>query len=212
MRGKPIGFGHDPVVQMCPQKWKASLSSGRTAAATAAPPVTASMAPPMRPRKERRVRPPARRVERFRATPSTSSSGRRILDPLGSESDQLLELLERVRSALGADDSVHDMHRERSPRDRPALEGVGLLVLVDDVHGQTLAAERTHGGSKLPAQAAARAEEDSQLWAHTLQLLEVRRGLAELGPFLSQLERDSRPDPESENADLPVERQHERRQ
>src|SRR5512132_1209720 len=211
MRGKPVGLGHEPVVQMCPQKWKASLSSGRTAAATAAPPVTASMAPPIRPRKQRRVRPPASRVERLRATPSTSSSGRRIFDPFGSEDDQLLELLERVRCALGGDDSVHDVHRERSPRDGPALEGLWLLVLVDDVHGQALAAERTHRRSKLPAQAAARAEEDSQLVADTLQLLEVRHRLAELRPFLCQLERDPRPYPESENADLSVEGQHEGR-
>src|SRR5215204_1075223 len=96
MRGMPIGLGHEPVVQMWPQKWKASLFSGRTAAATAAPPVMASTAPPIRPRNERRVRPPASRVESPRAASSRASSGRRKLDPLGSDGDELLQLLECV--------------------------------------------------------------------------------------------------------------------
>src|SRR5919112_2905902 len=104
----PSGLGHEPVVQMWPQKWKASLFSGRTAAATAAPPVMASTAPPMRPRNERRVRPPASRVESARAAPSIASSGRRKLDPLRADGDELLQLLERVHGSLRRHDPIQN--------------------------------------------------------------------------------------------------------
>src|SRR5512133_2636364 len=112
MRGLPVGLGHEPVVQIWPQKWKASLFSGRTAAATAAPPVTASIAPPIRPRNDRRVSPPARRVERARAAPSMSSSGRRTLHSFLSDGDELLELLQRVHGSLRHHHPVHDVGGE----------------------------------------------------------------------------------------------------
>ena len=161
--GLPVGLGHEPVVQMWPQKWKASLSSGRTAAATAAPPVRASTAPPIRPRNDRRVSPPARRVERALAAPSTSSSGRRTFHSLRSDGDELLELLQGVHGSLRPHDPVHDMDREGRPRNCPALERVRGLVLVDDVNGQALAPERAHARCELATEAAARAEEDRQL-------------------------------------------------
>src|SRR6188508_1428786 len=121
MRGRPSGFGHEPVVQMCPQKWNASLFSGRTAAATAAPPVAASIAPPMRPRNERRVIPEASRVERALAAPSRNPSGRRMLHPCGAERDEPVELLERVDGPLRGDEPVDDVDEERRSGHAPAL-------------------------------------------------------------------------------------------
>src|SRR6185295_3043747 len=112
-------FGHEPVVQMWPQKWNASLFSGRTAAATAAPPVAASIAPPMRPRNERLVMPEASRVERALAAPSRNPSGRRIFHPRGAERDEPVELLEGVDRSLGGDEAVDDVDEERSPGHAP---------------------------------------------------------------------------------------------
>src|SRR5256885_1525527 len=55
MRGRPVGWGHEAVVKVCPQKWKASASPGLTAAATSRPaarPTIASPARASRPRRE----------------------------------------------------------------------------------------------------------------------------------------------------------------
>src|SRR5687767_1652025 len=163
MRGMPSGFGQEPVVQMWPQRWNASLFSGRIAAATAPPPVSARMAPPIRPRNDLLVKPDARRVERLRAAPSTTSSGRRMLDPLRSHRDELLELLERVHRSFGRDRAADEMHREGRPGNVPALERIGLLVLVDDPDGDAFARQRPHARRHLAAKATTWAEERDEL-------------------------------------------------
>src|SRR6186713_291955 len=163
MRGRPSGFGHDPVVQMCPQKWNASLLSGRTAAATAAPPVAASTAPPMRPRNDRLVIPEARRVESARAAPSRKPSGRGMFHPRGAERDEAVELLERVDRALGGDESVDDVDDERRPRNAPALEDGGLLVLVHGPDRHSLALEGADPRRNRAAEPAVGAEEGDEL-------------------------------------------------
>src|ERR671914_1099179 len=132
MRGMPNGLGQDPVVQMWPQRWKASASSGLSAAATVAPPVTARIAPPMRPRKERRVRPAARRAESAWAAPSRTSSGRRTVRASRAEGNEAVQLLEAVDGPLGGDGAVDHVNGERRSRNPPALERIGLLALVDD--------------------------------------------------------------------------------
>src|SRR5918999_857739 len=205
MRGIPSGLGHEPVVQMWPHRWNASLFSGRTAAATAPPPVSARTAPPMRPRKERRVKPVARRVESPLAAPSTSFSGRGMLHPLGSEGDELLQLLERVHGSLRRDSAPDEVHGERRAGDVPPLEGVRLLVLVDDPHGDPLARERADARRELTAEAAAGAEESDELLSAADEARERGSGLCELGPFLRQLERNAWPQAQGEDPDLPIE-------
>src|SRR5688572_29773040 len=160
---------------MWPQRWKASASSGLTAAATAAPPVAASTAPPRRPRNERRVIPLASLVARPSAAPSRSFSDRGKPGPPLSGREQPVQLLERVHGPLGRHLSVHDVHREGRPRDTPALERLRSLLLVDDVDRQALARECTNTRRKRPAQAAVRAEEDGELGAKPGQAVERGR-------------------------------------
>src|SRR5215218_1380525 len=145
---------------MWPQRWKASASSGLTAAATAAPPVAAKTAPPRRPRNERRVMPLASRDARPSAAPSINLSDRRKLRPSSSGGQEAVELLQRVHRSLGRHDPVDEMHGERCAGHAPALECFGRVLLVDDVHRKALPRERQDARSERPAQAAVRTEED----------------------------------------------------
>ena len=92
------GLGHEPVVQMCPQKWNASASSGFTAAATADPPATRERRR-SEPAEERHAGRATRRASPQSARPARSSRGCRqaaawiLALPVSSER---LELLERV--------------------------------------------------------------------------------------------------------------------
>src|SRR5215218_242398 len=192
---------------MWPQRWKASASSGLTAAATAAPPVAAKTAPPRRPRNERRVMPLASRDARPSAAPSMSFSDRRKLRPSPSGGQEAVELLQRVHRSLGRHDPVDEMHGERRPRHAPAHERVGRVLFVDDVHRKALPPERSDAGGKRPAQAAVRAEKDGELGAEARQTVECGRIVADGGTFLGQLESDAGPDAQREHAHLAVERE-----
>src|SRR5688572_12630001 len=106
----------------------------------------------MRPRKERRVRPAARRAESAWAAPSRTSSGRRTVRASRADSDEAVQLLEAVDSPLGGDSAVDDVNGKGRSRNAPALECLGLFLLIDDPDRQPLAGERPYAGSKLAAQ------------------------------------------------------------
>src|SRR4029079_6299732 len=212
MRGRPSGFGHDPVVQMCPQKWNASLLSGRTAAATAAPPVAARTAPPMRPRNDLLVIPEARRSASARAAPSKSPSVRRMFHPCGAKRDETVELLERVDRALGRDEPVDELSEERDPRNAPAFEHGGLFVLVHGSHRHSLAFEGPNSRRDRAAKAAVGAEKRDELVSGSVEEVALRGAVSEGRALFAELERDARPDAHREHTHLAVESEHERSQ
>src|SRR5688500_5449806 len=118
------GLGHEPVVQMCPQRWKASASSGFTAAATADPPAIASAAAPSLPRNDLRVCDSASLAERRSACRSSRVPSGCGIHPRLAGVEKRLELLERVHGALRGDHSVDDVDDEGRARHVPALEDV----------------------------------------------------------------------------------------
>src|SRR5206468_11429967 len=59
IRGSPVGWGQEPVVNVWPQKWKASDSPGSIRVPTVRAAVIAMSAPPTRARKPRREEPRA---------------------------------------------------------------------------------------------------------------------------------------------------------
>ena len=123
--------------------------------------------------------PLASRVARPSAAPSISFSDRRKLRPSPSCGQEAVELLQRVHRSLGRHDPVDEMDGERRARYAPALEGVGRVLFVDDVHRKALPRERADAGGKRPAQAAVRAEEDSELGAEPRQAVERGRVVAD---------------------------------
>src|SRR3954453_17052122 len=197
---------------MCPQKWKASLFSGSTAAATAAPPVAARTAPPIRPRKERLVMPDARRVESERAALSMRGSGRRMFHPRAAERYETVELLERVDGSLGCDEPVDHVNEERGAGHAPDLEDLGFLVLVHGPDRHALPLEGPNAGRDGAAEPTVRAEEGDELLADPVQAQELRRLLPPRRSLLLQLERHPRAEPCGQDSPLPVEGENEHRQ
>src|SRR5215211_7987035 len=104
------------------------------------------------------------------------------------------------------------MDREGRPRNCPALERLRGLVLVDDVNGQAFAPERAHARCELATEAAAGAKEDRQLGTCARKPGELRGGIPEGRTLLGELEGDPWADSESEETDLPVKGEHERRE
>src|SRR4051795_9969330 len=111
---------------MWPQKWKASASPGLTTLDTALAAVAANSASPTlasSPRREVRA--------------ASSSSMDRLERALLGRADHALELAEPVERALGQDDAVPRVQRDRvgrpgHARGRPR---VGVAVLVEDLDG-----------------------------------------------------------------------------
>src|SRR3954447_177712 len=97
IRGNPVGCGQEPVVNVCPQKWKASESPGSISVPTVRAAVSATRAPPTRARKPRREVSRARAsVTRSRCSGMSARRGRQ----------NALQLGEVVEGPLGEDDSL----------------------------------------------------------------------------------------------------------
>ena len=222
--GKPLrsmresggyGLGHEPVVQMCPQKWKASASSGLTAAATAEPPATASAAAPRRPRNERRVVDSASLAESFSACRSSvdarRSGGCMHPGPPVSRSDSSSSSVFTV--PLAATTPSTRWTTNGVARHVPARERVLLQLLLDD-------AQRRAPGGRAPRRRRSAGGRGGR-WRRRRRRPRSRRprrpssaGAAwpSCGPSSASSKRHARADPERQHADLAVEGEDEQRQ
>src|SRR3954451_13581085 len=132
IRGRPVGWGHEPVVKVCPQKWKASESPGSISVPTVRAAVSATRAPPTRARK------PRREVSRasLSAMLSRCSGIDRLRPATGGGRQDALELCEVVERPLRQDRAaLVGGDRERTARysEIPPERSVGDLV--EDAHG-----------------------------------------------------------------------------
>ena len=135
-----------------------------------------------------------------------------MFHPCGTQRDEAVELLERVDGALGRDDPLDDVDEERRPRNAPALEDGGLLVLVHGPHGHSLALKRSHARCNGATEAAVGAEEGDELLPDSVETVELRSHVAEGRALLGKLEGDAGPEAHRQHTHLAVQREHERRQ
>src|ERR1051325_4665868 len=147
---------------MCPQKWNASASPGRTSARTAVPPAASVRT------RDTRARNPRRDVEVARPSAEAVTSGMRLCEASLRGRDDALELPVRVERPL----RVHraravERDRERTTRDPERLPDVGVLPLVEDLdRAVRLVAKRGDARSKLRAQPTPGRGEDREPQRH----------------------------------------------
>src|SRR5436190_12186720 len=193
---------------MWPQKWKASASPGRTAAARALPPAAAKSKRPTRPRKPRLdVSCASESLRR-----SLASGTCPLEDPLLCRGEHALELAEAVERALRPHDAVPvERDGEGAPGDAQRAPRVRVLLLVEDPQRDNrVATERRHGRREAAAEVAGGRREDGErelFPAGESEAVDERCVLAERRPFVGKLERSLRRQLKPENAYLARERQ-----
>src|SRR6266540_1941027 len=126
IRGRPVGCGHEPVVKVWPQKWKASESPGSIRVPTVRAAASATSAPPTLARNPRR--------DVSRASESVSRSRCSGTAPLGG-GQHALQLGEVVEGALGENSAAvaqGDGDGERAAGNPEVAPERGVHDLVED--------------------------------------------------------------------------------
>src|SRR5438034_4031377 len=213
IRGRPVGCGHDPVVKVWPQKWKASASSAPSVPATTPAPAPAKSNWPTRARK------PRREVPRASASEMRPPSGMhpRASPALHRGGEHALELPERVEGALGEPGPIEiQRDGERAAGDVEHLPGPLVAVLVEDTEGdQRIAAGEIDRGLERLADVTPVGGEHRQrrLRVRTwLELPDQVDARALLRALVGDLERRLRAHGKTQGADLAREAEDEDRE
>src|SRR5580765_4321562 len=184
---------------MWPQKWNASASPGLTSAATAPPPARRASS------REVRARKPRRDVESARLSPMTPASG--------SRGNNRLELTVGIERAFRPylSERVYD-HRIRAAGNIEAAPDVGVAHLVEDEERNSrIPSERGERRLQSSAHPAAFGREDGERHPRLRAASELDLR-SEQRPFSSDVERELRPQPQTQQPDFASQGEHGNRQ